>query len=442
MLQPGQTLLGKFRVESMIGQGGMASVWRGTHLATGRRIAVKILDDRFLGNARVVERFGREARAASAVQHESIVDVLDLDRTEAGEPFLVMEFLDGETLAERIERKGRLSEAELVAIADPLLDALHAAHQAGVVHRDLKPDNVMLVPAGRRGEKLKVLDFGISSKADEISSLTTTGSLLGTPHYMSPEQARGRTDIDRRADLYAMGVLLYECAVGDVPFDAENYNALIHEILNTPPEPPRARGATISAAVEAVILEALAKDRTARPASAEILRERLIEVAVRPSSANTSGPFVVMQAEAPVQDVAIEAKSRLPTQSGAPLAEGGLDALLLREPTLGDLHLPPPTRRPSSGRGSELSALPSTTPPGPSEKLQLDVAARRPPRRSASGPALRAPVDGDAAFLSRRRTRAVVLACCAIVVLIVVVRVAMRPEWILELVHSARAAEP
>ncbi len=417
MVRLGQTLCGKYRVDALVGQGGMASVWQGTHLATGRRIAIKVLDDRFLESAHVVERFGREARAASSIHHESIVDVLDLDRTDEGAPFLVMEFLEGETLTDRIERKGRLTEAEIVAIADPLLDALHAAHEAGVVHRDLKPDNIMLVPARRRGELVKVLDFGISSKADEISSLTTTGSLLGTPHYMSPEQARGRTDVDRRADVYAMGVLLYECAVGDVPFDAENYNALIHEIVNTPPVPPRARGALISEAVQNVVLGALAKDRARRPESAEELRERLLAVAVAPA-APTSGAFALDEPGSGERSL----REKLPTVAAtAP----PLPALSPRPPSPPPPppHPPPPPARRAATTSSRspLESLPSTPPPGPARRLELDAAAVRRRSRPTPTPARRGLAwSGDWA---RTATRVVL----GVVLLIAALRFVVRP---------------
>lgn len=255
----GRTLRGKYRIESPIGRGGMGSVWAGVHVRTGRKLAIKILDQRFLSNSGVVQRFGREARAASAIQHPGIVEVLDLDQTESGVPFLVMERLSGETLAKRIERRGRLGEEETLEVCKQLLEALDAAHKHGVVHRDLKPDNVFLVPRSG-GEAVKILDFGISQKADErISALTVEGSVLGTPHYMAPEQALGEINIDGRADLYALGVVLYECVTGDVPFDAPNYNKLIHTILNDAPRRPSQRKAAISAAFEAALMRALEK---------------------------------------------------------------------------------------------------------------------------------------------------------------------------------------
>ena len=176
----GQTLVGKYEVESLLGVGGMGAVWRARHSLTGRKLAIKVLDEAYLKNEQVTRRFGREARVASSIQHPGIV----------------------------------------VRIGRMLLDALDAAHTHNVVHRDLKPENIYVVPAGRRGELVKILDFGISQMYEEGEhKLTMTGSVLGTPHYMSPEQAMGEPDVDHRADVYAAGVVLYECAVGDVPFD-------------------------------------------------------------------------------------------------------------------------------------------------------------------------------------------------------------------------------
>ncbi|MCS6856379.1 MAG: serine/threonine protein kinase [Sandaracinaceae bacterium] len=272
----GCILSGRYLIESLIGRGGMGSVWKGHHVVTGRKVAVKILDPKFLGNEHIVRRFGREARAASAISHESIVDVLDLDRTEEGLPFLVMEYLEGESLADRLDRVGVLSEDEMLTIADQLLDALHAAHTAGVIHRDLKPANIFLA-SSPRGERVKILDFGISWKQNDLDTkLTITGSILGTPHYMSPEQARGETALDHRIDIYAAGVVLYECLVGSVPFDAPNYNQLLRVILDTEPTPPSQRGVKVSPGVEQVILQALAKNPNERPQSAEEMRKRLL----------------------------------------------------------------------------------------------------------------------------------------------------------------------
>jgi serine/threonine protein kinase len=282
----GQTLLGKYELTRVLGKGGMGEVWEGEHTLTGRKVAVKILAENYLANRKVVARFGREARAASSVHHEGIVEILDQDKTDDGVPFLVMEFLEGESVGERIRKLGKLTQDEALAIMLPLLDALDCAHQAGVVHRDLKPDNVFILPGPRGEERIKILDFGISQKADEIEhGLTQEGSVLGTPHYMSPEQARGEAGIDARVDVYAAGVMFYECVVGDVPFDAGNYNALLQIILGTPPPSPRSRGADISPAVEQVLLATMDKKRDKRPPSARTFYDLLLEASVQEEDA-------------------------------------------------------------------------------------------------------------------------------------------------------------
>ncbi len=274
MDRSGQVLLGKYKLTRMLGKGGMGEVWEGEHQLTGRLVAVKVLSESYAQNRKVTARFGREARAASSVQHDGIVEILDQDKTDEGTPFLVMEYLEGESVGQRIKRKKKLSEQEALAILLPMLDALDAAHQAGVIHRDLKPDNVFILPGVRGAERIKILDFGISQKADEIEQgLTQAGSVLGTPHYMSPEQARGEPNIDVRVDVYAAAVMLYECVVGEVPFDAGNYNALLQIILSRPPAAPRSRGAEISAPVEQVLLACLSKKREGRPPNARVMRE-------------------------------------------------------------------------------------------------------------------------------------------------------------------------
>jgi serine/threonine protein kinase len=282
----GQTLLGKYELTRVLGKGGMGEVWEGEHTLTGRKVAVKILAENYLSNRKVVARFGREARAASSVHHTGIVEILDQDKTDDGVPFLVMEFLEGESVGERIRKLGKLTQDEALAIMLPLLDALDCAHQAGVVHRDLKPDNVFILPGQRGEERIKILDFGISQKADEIEhGLTQEGSVLGTPHYMSPEQARGEAGIDARVDVYAAGVMFYECVVGDVPFDAGNYNALLQIILGTPPPSPRQRGADVSNAVEQVLLATMDKKRDRRPPSARTFHDLLLEASVQEDDA-------------------------------------------------------------------------------------------------------------------------------------------------------------
>ena len=392
----------------MLGKGGMGEVWEGEHQLTGRRVAVKVLSDAYLQNKKVVARFGREARAASAVQHDGIVEILDQDRTEEGVPFLVMEFLEGESVGQRIKRQKRLNESEALAIMLPLLDALDAAHQAGVIHRDLKPDNVFILPGVRGDERIKILDFGISQKADEIEHrLTQEGSVLGTPHYMSPEQARGDATIDVRVDVYAAAVMFYECVVGEVPFDAGNYNALLQIILTQQPQPPRARGASISIPVEQVMMAALAKRREERPPNARVFRELLLEAGLQSDD-------VVLESQT-WKFRSLPRFSSLPPRPSIPVpvpaasARESLEADIFKPArTTGSFALPgAPRFEPRWGTGGASSVAPlrvttqASGPPVRNSFPSLSLEAEAPPAPAS----VSSPIELDVRALPATRTK-------------------------------------
>ena len=212
-MKPGDLLAGKYRIERLLGRGGMGAVYLAENTALGRRVAIKVVrtDKGEDGpDPELLARFRGEARAAAAIGHPGIIDVLDLGTTEDGTDFIVMEHLEGESLRDRLDRNIRLGLADVTQIGGELLDALAAAHDAGVVHRDLKPDNIFLV--ARPVPVTKILDFGISklSRAED-ASLTTTGRIMGTPHYMSPEQGRGAR-VGPPSDVYAAGAVLYRAS--------------------------------------------------------------------------------------------------------------------------------------------------------------------------------------------------------------------------------------
>ncbi len=266
----GTTLLDRYSITRKIGQGGMGAVYEATHMLIGKRVAVKVLLDKYARKEQVVARLEQEARLASSIGHEHIIDITDFGTTADGRTFVVMEFLEGESLAELLNREGPLPEARLLHISTQISSALGAAHAKGIVHRDVKPENVFLL---RRKDRdfIKVVDFGISksmrvSDAGEADSprLTQTGMVLGTPLYMSPEQARGDEELDHRIDIYALGVIMYELATGRVPFTGGNYLAIISQVLNDSPSSPRADRPELSEELEAIILKALAKDRDDR----------------------------------------------------------------------------------------------------------------------------------------------------------------------------------
>ncbi len=275
-LDPGTMLDGKYRIESLIAVGGMGAVYLGTHTQLRKRVAIKVLNPQ-LNNPQMIERFHREAITASQIGHEGIAQVTDIGTSAANEPFLVMEYLEGESLAGRIRNSGVLPVEVAAELACSILSPLGAAHAAGIVHRDLKPDNVFLVRQSR-GEMVKLLDFGIS-RAQGLEGefrLTTTGLVLGTPYYMSPEQARGDTNITPAADIYALGVILYEMLVGRVPINADNYNQLMYKVMTGDYVPPRSLRPEIPVELEQIILNAMDIAPEQRPPSAAALEQALL----------------------------------------------------------------------------------------------------------------------------------------------------------------------
>jgi len=270
----GSTLSGRYLVTRKVGQGGMGAVYEATHTLIGKRVAVKVLLEKYAQREAIVKRLKQEAQLASSIGNEHIIDITDFGATEDGRTFVVMEFLEGESLAECLAREPKLSEQRILRIIQQTTSALGAAHAKGIVHRDIKPENLFLL---RRKEQdfVKVVDFGISkslrasSEEEEQPKLTQTGMVLGTPLYMSPEQARGDDELDHRVDLYALGVIMYETATGRVPFSGNNYLSVISQVLNENPKSLREIRPEISDEFEAICLKAMAKDRRDRYASAE-----------------------------------------------------------------------------------------------------------------------------------------------------------------------------
>jgi hypothetical protein len=257
--------INNYEVRSILGEGGMGAVYLAEHPFMGRKAAIKVLRRELAEDRGLVERFMNEARAANAIHHPNIIDIIDVGVLPSGIPYLMMEFLEGESLAKRIERQVRMPVPEAVDIATQTASALEAAHGKGIVHRDLKPDNLFLVPDDGKpfGVRVKVLDFGIAKLRGELSgsgARTQSGSVMGTPPYMSPEQCRGITEeIDHRTDIYALGIIAYEMLTGAPPFMSAGWGDVVLMHVTKPVPPPRGKNPDIPAELESVILKALAK---------------------------------------------------------------------------------------------------------------------------------------------------------------------------------------
>ena len=278
-LKAGDIVVEKYRLDTPIGQGGMGSVWRATHLTIGRAVAIKFLDGGGTSAERRADRFLREAKIAAAIRHRNIVDIVDYGVIGSTQPFIVMELLEGRSLASRLDDPEPLPDIELLRIVAQLLAGLAAVHATGIVHRDMKPDNVLLVDDDGAYEP-KIVDFGISRAIDAETApsgrITNTGAILGTPEYMSPEQARGMRTIDGRSDLFSVGVILYEGLAGRPPFQAENPGDILIMIATQDPRPLDLARADLPEAVLDVVDRALARDRDARYATAKEMRDAVL----------------------------------------------------------------------------------------------------------------------------------------------------------------------
>jgi serine/threonine-protein kinase len=274
--EPGHVFGGKYRIEGLIGKGGMGAVYHSTHLVSGKRVAVKWMLPAASATEELAERFLREARATARIDHPNVVDIYDVG-TQDGSVYLVMELLRGESLADRLVRDGSMDATEACAVLMHALRAVGAAHAQGVIHRDLKPDNIfMCVGADGEPREPKVVDFGISKIADARDmSLTQSGMVMGTPYYMSPEQVRGLRDVDERGDVYAFGVILYEMITGKHPFDAETYNQLILKIVTEEPTPLASLRPDVDPKLAEVIARAMARNRDDRYPSVSALANDL-----------------------------------------------------------------------------------------------------------------------------------------------------------------------
>jgi len=335
----------KYQLLRPLGAGGMGEVWVAHHLGLDIDVAVKFIGDVGAKEEGLAERLLEEARNTARLGHPAIVRALDFGHTGRGDPFIVLELLEGEDLATRIDRDGPLTPEHAVAILLPIVHALQAVHESGIVHRDIKPENVFLAEA-ELGLQAKLLDFGISRKTDRARRLTVRDTALGTPDYMSPEQARGESS-DARTDQWSFCVVLYEALSGQRPFEADNYNALLRTIIEDAPRPLSAHGVEQPALWD-ILARGLAKSMEDRYPTirelGEALAAWLVSRGVSEDSVGTSLRRAWLRETSAV------------FASPAPFSEiEAISAINVLERASTEVHLPSVSRAPSNGDAAPIS---------------------------------------------------------------------------------------
>jgi serine/threonine protein kinase len=318
MIDIGHTI-GNYRITAKLGEGGMGVVYLAEHPVIGKKVAMKAIHPELSKNSDVVSRFVTEAKAVNQIGHEHIVDIADFGNTPDGEFYFVMEYLQGESLSDRLRRENRLNAGSALSITAQIADALNASHEQGIIHRDLKPENIFLcLNRGPGRDFVKVLDFGLAKLTlsdQKVSHKTRTGSVMGTPYYMSPEQCEGKIEIDHRADIYSLGVLLFEMLTGKVPFGGDGYGEIIVKHVTMPPPSVRSINDELPEELDLILYRALAKDRDQRFQTMHEFEEALLD----PQRYASSAPVIgipddlsgVARAASPMARSEMDARSKL-----------------------------------------------------------------------------------------------------------------------------------
>ena len=322
----GRTIAGKFRIETLVGEGAMGAVYKARQLTLGTTLAIKVLHGHLAGEPMFAARFLREAQAASRVDHPSSMRVVDFGEEPDGLLYIAMEYVDGHTLAKIIDEERSLPVSRIVDIACQALAALAVAHDIGVIHRDLKPENIMIQGGkddeGRTHDIVKVCDFGVAKLLEgngRAPSVTAEGMMIGTPEYMSPEQARGEM-LDARSDIYAMGVLLFHMMTGKVPFDSATAFGTAFMHVNDEPTRPRLLNPSADSRLEAICLKAMSKRREDRHASARELRGELRALLGHDDAYMDEAPQVLALPSRPLRGGLLQQVESRPPRTGLVLA--------------------------------------------------------------------------------------------------------------------------
>src|SRR5581483_3666753 len=257
--------IGNYKITAKLGEGGMGAVYLGEHPLIGKRVAVKVLLDELAKKQDIVDRFFHEAKAVNDIAHPNIVDIVDFGTAPEGHVYFIMEFLDGDSMADRLRKTG-FTFPETVNVIKQCCSALQASHDKGIIHRDLKPENIFLLNRGGDRNFVKLLDFGIAKLTSDggVSSKTRTGLVIGTPAYMSPEQCEGKGRIDARSDIYSLGCVMYEMLTGQVPFKGEGFGEVLVRQMTEPATPPSQLNPHVPRDLEAVVMKSLEKARELR----------------------------------------------------------------------------------------------------------------------------------------------------------------------------------
>jgi serine/threonine protein kinase len=329
MIDIGHTV-GNYLVTATLGSGGMGTVFLAEHPVIGSKVALKAIHPQFAGSAEVFARFVNEAKAVNQIAHDHIIDITDFGTTASGDYYFMMEYLEGDTLADLIERDGAFPPARARNIAAQSADALGASHGHGVIHRDLKPENVFLIVRDGVADFVKVLDFGLAklTNPDDLATYQSrAGAVMGTPYYMSPEQCEGRPDIDNRADVYALGVILFEMLTGMIPFGGEGFVPILVKHVTVRPPAARSIVPDLPASMDSLLFRSLAKNPGQRFQTMTEFREALLD----PDGYGASDP-------APSPDspeVAVRIREAKPMARAVGRRATGLDARPLEDPGLG-----------------------------------------------------------------------------------------------------------